>query len=204
MQPFTWLIVLGGGMILLMFFAQWFSQKSNLNHIKSRTVGDGQHGTARFATKAEIKTTYKMIAFTPKLWREGKNLPDSQGIIVGQRAKSGQTVALVDEGDVHALMIGAAGCGKTAYFLIPNIELALASGMSFLSSDTKGDLFRRYGNIARQNYGYNVAVLDLRNPTKSDGFNLLHLVSKYFDLYKQNGALSDKARAEKYASATRS
>lgn len=33
--------------------------------IKSRTVGDGQHGTARFATKQEIKATYQHISFTP-------------------------------------------------------------------------------------------------------------------------------------------
>ena len=27
----------------------------NLNNIKSKTVGDGQHGTARWATKSEIR-----------------------------------------------------------------------------------------------------------------------------------------------------
>jgi type IV secretion system protein VirD4 len=37
-----------------------------LNGIKSRTVGDGQHGTARFATKKEIQRTYKRIPFRPK------------------------------------------------------------------------------------------------------------------------------------------
>ena len=37
-----------------------------LNGIKSRTVGDGQHGTARFATKKEIERTYKRIPFRPK------------------------------------------------------------------------------------------------------------------------------------------
>ena len=38
----------------------------NLNNIKSKTVGDGQHGTARFATKAEIRRTYKQVPFTPE------------------------------------------------------------------------------------------------------------------------------------------
>ena len=46
-----------------------------LNGIKSRTVGDGQHGTARFATKNEIKSTYKRIPFKPKEWRRGIALP---------------------------------------------------------------------------------------------------------------------------------
>lgn len=41
----------------------------NLNNIKSKTVGDGQHGTARWATKSELVKTYKHIPFTPKKWR---------------------------------------------------------------------------------------------------------------------------------------
>lgn len=31
----------------------------SLNRIKSKTVGDGQHGTARWATKAEIRRAYE-------------------------------------------------------------------------------------------------------------------------------------------------
>ena len=92
-----------------------------------------------------------------------------------------ETTALVDTGDVHAVMIGAAGVGKTSYWLYPCLEYALASGMSFLSTDTKGDVVRNYGRIAQECYGYRVGVIDLRNPTRSDGFNLLHLVNKYMD-----------------------
>lgn len=185
----------------------------NLNNIKSKTVGDGQHGTARFADKREIRKTYKQVPFTPKLWRkqaesgetpttvDGKSLP--QGIVVGCKGKA-ETIALVDDQDVHALMIGAAGVGKTAYFLYPNIEYACASGMSFISTDTKGDIYRNYGGIAKKYYGYNISVLDLRNPTKSHGNNLLHLVNKYMDLYKKSVEekkenISYKAKAEKYS-----
>ena len=42
----------------------------NLNSIKSKTVGDGQHGTARWATKGEIRKTYEHIPFTPEKWRK--------------------------------------------------------------------------------------------------------------------------------------
>ena len=200
MPPYAYLVIAGGVMILLLGGAQWLSNRANLNGIKSRTVGDGQHGSARFANSGEIKQTYRAIPFAPALWRRGENRPDSQGIIVGQRSTRKGTMAMVDEGDVHALMIGAAGCGKTAFFLYPNIEYALAAGMSFLSTDSKGDIYRNYGHIAQKAYGYHVAVLDLRNPTKSDGFNLLHLVNKYMDAWKQNPQdVSLKAKAEKYA-----
>ncbi len=114
--------------------------------------------------------------------------------------KEQATAALVDDADVHCMMVGAAGCGKTAYWLYPNLEYACASGMSFLATDTKGDLYRNYGGIAKDCYGYNVAVIDLRNPTKSDGNNLLHLVNKYMDLSKKtSGDVAYRAKAEKYA-----
>ena len=173
-----------------------------LNGIKSRTVGDGQHGTARFSSKQEIKSTYKHIPFRPRLWRKGESLPAvaEQGIILGSCGKKNNITALVDTDDVHCLMIGASGVGKTAFFLYPNLEYACASGMSFLATDTKGDLFRNYGTIAHDDYGYHVAVIDLRNPTRSDGNNMLHLVNTYMDRYlADNNNISAKAKAEKYA-----
>ena len=126
--------------------------------------------------------------------------PTEQGIVVGCKNSRKGTTAMVDTGDVHALMIGAAGVGKTAYWLYPCIEYACATGMSFLSTDTKGDIVRNYGTIAEKYYGYKISVIDLRNPTRSHGNNLLHLVNKYMDLYRaEPEQLVYKARAEKYA-----
>ena len=174
-----------------------------LNGIKSRTVGDGQHGTARFATEKEIRETYAHVPYEPEKWRRGENLPDVQGLVVGYRKHGGNVTALVDAGDIHCLMIGAAGVGKTANFLYPNIEYACASGMSFVTTDTKGDLFRNYAGIAKEYYGYQISILDLRNPTRSDGDNILTLVNKYMDAYLEDtGNLAAKAKAEKYAKIT--
>ena len=175
----------------------------SLNGIKSKRIGNGQYGTARWASKTEIKKAFASLPFEPEKWRKGKNLPTVQGTIIGCRGTGKNTVALIDEGDVHTLMIGAAGVGKTAFFLYPNLEFACASGMSFINTDCKGDVVRNYGTIAKKYYGYNVSVLDLRNPTRSDENNILHLVNKYMDLYlydKNN--LSAKAKAEKYAKIT--
>ena len=222
MSGITTLIIIAAAMACTLGGVSLLAYVYNLNHIKSKTVGDGQHGTARWASSGEIKKTYRHIPYTPKKWREqarkgqtptmsrpikklfGKKgevveeaLP--QGIVVGCKGKKNNTVAMVDTGDVHALMIGAAGVGKTAYWLYPCIEYACASGMSFLTTDTKGDVMRNYGNIAKD-YGYKISVIDLRNPTRSNGNNLLHLVNKYMDLYKEHPEeLAYKAKAEKYA-----
>lgn len=192
------LILAAGLMFAVLAGIAALSDYHSLN-IKARTVGHGQHGTARWATRGEITRTYTHVNFTPNLWREGKSLPKEQGIVVGCKGGKHGTTALIDTGDVHAVMIGAAGVGKTAYWLYPCLEYALASGVSFMVTDTKGDVFRNYAGIAKDCYGYRISVIDLRNPTKSDGFNLLHLVNKYADLYKQEGKLAYKARAEKYA-----
>ena len=197
----TWMLIL---LLAVVFGAlvaiTTFSGRGSLDSIKSKTVGDGQHGTARWATPGEIKKTFRSVPFQPALWRKGERLPSAQGLVLGCTGKKGQLTALVDSDDIHCLMIGASGVGKTAFFLYPNLEYACASGMSFFASDTKGDLARNYGAIARDCYGYQVAVVDLRNPTRSDGYNLLTLINHYMDVCRREPAnLAARAKSEKYA-----
>ena len=62
------------------------------------------------------------------------------------------------------------------------------------------NLARNYGTIAAQCYGYQVAVIDLRNPTRSNGNNFLTLVNQYMDIsMKDPENVAAKAKAEKYA-----
>lgn len=242
------LILLGGGLLAFLLVVSFLSKNYSLNNFKDKTVGDGQHGTARWATPKEIHTTYHVVPFRPRRWRKGEDLPTVQGIILGsmggrkRRAKKDaisqathkllerlrrptagkkeqrkpkktaiskiknvmedqrDVRALVDSDDIHCLMIGASGVGKTAYFLYANLEYASASGMSYLALDTKGDLARNYGAIASRYYGYKVSVIDLRNPTRSDGFNFLTLMNHYMDIARKHPEnLAARARAEKYA-----
>ena len=195
------LLAAGGLMFLVIGCLAALSHYYTLSGIKSKTVGDGQHGTARWATAKEIRQTYAHVPFEVKKWRSGQNLPTEQGLVLGCKGKKGELTALVDSDDIHCLMIGASGIGKTAYFLYPNLEYACASGMSWLALDSKGDLARNYGAIAKNFYGYqNVAVIDLRNPTRSDGNNLLTLVNRYMDIARSDpNNLAARAKAEKYA-----
>ncbi len=194
------LIAAGAAMFLVIGGLSMMSHHYTLGNIKSRTVGDGQHGTARWATDKEIKQTYAHVPFKVREWRRGQNLPTEQGLILGCRGKPQELTALVDSDDIHCLMIGASGIGKTAFFLYPNLEYACASGMSWLALDSKGDLARNYGTIAKNCYGYHVSVIDLRNPTRSDGNNLLTLVNRYMDIARKDPKnLAARAKAEKYA-----
>ena len=230
MESIWTLIFAAGIMVAVIAAISGLSKNYTLNGIKSRTVGDGQHGTARWASAKEIRRTFRHIPFRPKEWRKGIDRPEAQGLVLGSVGRHPKDAisftfrkkqyeiklpenplpefikkrmamkAIVDTDDIHLLMIGASGVGKTAYFLYPNLEYACASGMSFLALDTKGDLARNYGTIASKYYGYKVSVVDLRNPTRSDGNNLLTLINRYMDIVrKKPDDLAARAKAEKYA-----
>lgn len=179
------------------------ARQGSLN-IKSRPVGDGQFGTARWATQKEIDETYQVVPFEPQKWRQGINLPQNlEGCtVLGTLGTKKHVRARIDTSDSHTILVSPPGAGKTTCVAYPNIEMTCACGFSFLCTDTKGDAFRDYAGIAQKYYGYTPYVIDLRNPTRSHGFNLLHLVNKYMDLYKQSGSLKHKARAERYAKIT--
>ncbi len=60
--------------------------------------------------------------------------------------------------------------------------------MSFFASDTKGDLARNYATIAKRYYGYDVSVIDLRNPRALTGQSST-LINRYMDI-----ALADRIK----------
>lgn len=60
------LVVIAAVMFCVLGGITLLAHMYSLNNIKSKTVGDGQHGTARWANSREIKKIYRHIPFTPK------------------------------------------------------------------------------------------------------------------------------------------
>ena len=185
----------------------------DLNKVKANRVGNGQYGDASFANRKELAQDYDIITYDPRRWRrDPKSRPTEPGYLLGDwhvssagnkvrknpKAKSppyylypngswhgGVVKSYLCTKDVHAMLTASSGGGKTAFFLNPQMEYALATGISFLVTDTKGDIQRFYGNIAKKCYGYKSVLIDLRNPMRSARFNVMNMVNKYTDLYKQ-------------------
>ena len=197
------IVIICASALLALFLVTKLLGGKSLNRIKARTVGHGQHGSARWATRREIKSYYTMVPYEPQKWRTQPELrPTKPGFVLGsfQHGSRGKKItAWVDSGDSHAMMIASPGGGKTAYFLYPNIEYAMACGISFVTLDTKGDLYRNMASIGEKYYGYHTVVYDFRKPMESDTYNLMSLVNKYMDRYQSTGSVDDKARAEKQA-----
>ena len=63
----TWIfLALCGALLVFLLMASFLSKSYSLDRIKSKTVGDGQHGTARWATPKEIGKTYYTVPFRPR------------------------------------------------------------------------------------------------------------------------------------------
>lgn len=59
----TWIfLALCGALLVFLLIASFLSKSYSLDRIKSKTVGDGQHGTARWATPKEIGKTYHTVS----------------------------------------------------------------------------------------------------------------------------------------------
>ena len=189
-------------------------------------VKNGPLGDAKFATEKELNEEYTTIDFDPQRWRtDPKSRPAEPGYLLGNwhvggkmvnkhkiphyvdehgRFTGGKVKARVFADDQHAMLVASSGAGKSAFFLYPNIEFALATGQSILVTDTKGDNVDRYAPIA-ESYGYKVLNFHLGNPLQACCWNMLAMTNKYTDLYK---ACADKksetavryaAKAEAYA-----
>ncbi len=99
------MILIGILVVIFVVFAVLVNLLDNksLNGIKAKKIGDGQHGTARWATKSEIKQTFIPLPFEPEKWRKGEDRPTVQGTIIGCRGTGKNTVAMIDEGDVFLI-----------------------------------------------------------------------------------------------------
>ena len=58
------LIIVAGSMFALFIIITTVGNYYSLNRIKNKTVGQGQYGTARWATKKEIKRTISKLIFS--------------------------------------------------------------------------------------------------------------------------------------------
>jgi type IV secretion system protein VirD4 len=93
----------------------------------------------------------------------------------------------VDDGETHTLIIGATGSGKTSCMVNPLVNILTKKGESMIITDPKGEIYEKNAGFLRDR-GYNIILLNFRNPQKGNAWNPLTLPYK---LYKEGN--SDKA-----------
>lgn len=138
---------------------------------------------AHFETQKEIETNFNTVSYD--------DLPnlDIEGIpIIAEEGKKDYKITFAKP--AHTLIIGTTGSGKTTTFINPTVQiLANTKGKpSMLISDPKGELFALHAKSLIKR-GYNVKVLDLRNPYCSIRWNPLE---KPYEMYQEMLSLEDK------------
>ncbi|MGN1378787.1 MAG: VirD4-like conjugal transfer protein, CD1115 family [Bacilli bacterium] len=93
----------------------------------------------------------------------------------------------VDNGEYHNLVIGSTGSGKTECVVKPLVNLLSKKGESMVITDPKGEIYQYCGDYLKKQ-GYNIVILNFRDPEKGNSWNPLALPYMY---YKQGNA--DKA-----------
>lgn len=99
-------------------------------------------------------------------------------------------ILYVDSTDAHYYIQGATGSKKSRVIETNIINSIIFAGENAIINDPKGEAYRRTASYAKAK-GYNVLVLNLRDITKSNGWNPLSLV---FDLYI-NGNMPEAEQA---------
>lgn len=85
----------------------------------------------------------------------------------------------VDTSDAHYYTQGQTGSKKSRIVETTIINSIIGTGENFVVNDPKGEAYRRTANYARDK-GYNVRVLNLRDVSKSNGWNPLSIVYKLY------------------------
>ena len=95
------------------------------------------------------------------------------GILVRAEEK-GNNIHINFVEPIHTLCVGTTSSGKTSRFVVPSLQLMsmTASKPSFVITDPKGELYEKCSNKFKKE-GYDVKVLDLRNPFSSMQWNPL-------------------------------
>lgn len=133
-------------------------------------MGQGQHGTARWLTKREFKRIFKCNTLS-----DTSTTFNSGGIIVGyEKNKKNENIYYIDD-NIHSLVVGATRSGKTRSIVLQTVGNLGLAGESMIISDPKAEIFH-YTSKFLEDLGYEIIILDFKNPTKSTRYNFLQPV----------------------------
>lgn len=131
-----------------------------------------------FMSNKELFETYGNYEFSTL-----KNSKNSHGYVINSYLRKNKLYLSMYPSE-HAMLIGATGTGKSYFVAGTTIQANAMSAEqpSMIINDLAGDLYLK-NSLFLQEHGYNVSVIDLRNPRKTiSRFNPCSII---WDLYHQ-------------------
>ncbi len=160
-------------MILLSVSSYFFDREKGIG---ISTSSKKEKGYSRWAKDNEMKQQLKKV------------LPnDTTSLYAGIPLINNGKEIYVDDGEYHNLIIGSTGSGKTQITVLPMVKVLAKKGESMIVTDPKGEIYEQTSNMLREK-GYNVVLLNFRDPQKGNAWNPLTLP---YNLHKSGN--KDKA-----------
>jgi type IV secretion system protein VirD4 len=139
-------------------------------------------------------------------WAKPKDIKESRGVKeVNESDENYESAGIplysengkiwVDDGESHSLIIGATGSGKTYCMVNPLVNILAKKGESMIITDPKAEIYENNANYLRAR-GYNIILLNFRNPQRGNMWNPLSLPYKLYkagNIDKSNELLRDIA-----------
>ncbi len=183
LNPFTALVNNLPAVIVFYLFAMVFLFVTVKSYFFEREKGFGivegqkdSKGYSRWCTDKEMKSTLKEV-----------NVTDDEYQYAGFPLVNDGRKIWVDDGESHNLVIGSTGTGKTQCIIHPLVKILAKKGESMIVTDPKGEIYRENAGLLKEK-GYQILVLNFRDPQRGNTWNPLHLPYK---LYKSGN--TDKA-----------
>lgn len=186
------IIILFIATLVFIIISIYLSNKhKKLDNIKSKEVGDGQHGSARFMNEKEMKSTFSII-----------NLPEEL-IDMSDTWKSGRIInfdettreAYVDYSDTHAKIVAPTLSEKTTSYVIPNVQYNIMAGTSMIIPDMKGEI-KSLTKLDAERLGYKTYEINFENIFQSNTFDYFDDINTSMDHYITHHDLQSKAESE--------
>ena len=157
--------ILALGIVIFSVSSYFFDREKGFGVIANKT----NKGFSRWSKEKEMKAELKAVS-------PSSNNSAYAGVTL---INDGKTL-YVDDGEYHNLIIGATGSGKTQGIVLPTVKVMAKKGESMIITDPKGEIYEETGEMLRAN-GYNIIVLNFRNPENGNAWNPLTLP---YNLYK--------------------
>lgn len=134
---------------------------------KQKRMPNEEYGSARWGTEDDIKPLLDPV-YANNIILTSTEMIKLEGFIVGYNLNR------------NVLIIGAAGTGKTRGVLGENI---LQGNSNYIITDPKGEMLTKFG-MALIKMGYKVKVFNLKDPAKSDKYNIFNYIFDENDIHK--------------------